>query len=798
MKNIYLISALLLITPRFGTSISFAQSGWFMQGHDAQRTGRGSTYGPISAALKWTFNFRTQLQDNASPVVGPDGTIYCPAKEDFYAINPDGSLKWKKEDELGNRWGMVNAPALSPDGNVVYVLSGSYNIYLTALSTDKGDVLWQFPMGNISNKVSYSSFAVGESGTIYIGTWKPAVYAINPNGTLKWRYDSSSRCAIEAPPAVDSNGNVYFEHNCVGLVALDSTGVLKWTDRRVIGDYGWPTPTIGLDGTLYIHISNYTFKSLFAINPDGTPKWSRGDIGEAGFFKGIAISADGSTIFTAADGKVYALDSATGATQWVNTIAGSDEEFGGTPALSKNGILYLKGSSDQVYAVSSLDGSLIWQYQLNTSALYWGPQSPAIGPDGTLYVVSSGELGPIGSATPGRLHAFFTPVTIPMPPTLASPTNGAINQPLAISLRWNPSVGTETFHLQVSTDSLFRTTVVDESIITRNSRQVGSLTNLKTYYWRVNAKNASGTSAWSNVWSFTTVIAAPSMPTLASPTNGGINQPVDLTLSWHPSIGAATYRLQFATTSDFLDPTVDDSTLTTTSRHVGPLTNNTTYYWHVKAKNVGGTSTWSSPVWSFTTVVQLPSQVQLISPGNFTVIRVDSMRFTWRQSGPIVSRYGFELSTDSLMTEPFIDSTITDVTTIRRKLLKSQVYWWRVKAKNTAGWGPYSAQRRFQIDIPTGVQKADEAPHEFRLSQNYPNPFNPSTTISFSLPRASMVTLKIFNIKSEEAATLISGQLPAGRHQTQWNAIGFANGVYFYRLQAGEKFLQTRKLVLLK
>jgi hypothetical protein len=87
--------------------------------------------------------------------------------------------------------------------------------------------------------------------------------------------------------------------------------------------------------------------------------------------------------------------------------------------------------------------------------------------------------------------------------------------------------------------------------------------------------------------------------------------------------------------------------------------------------------------------------------------------------------------------------------------------------------------------------------YEYRLSQNYPNPFNPSTTISFSIPSRSFVSLKIFDLLGREVATLVSEELTAGSHARQWNASGFPSGMYFYRLQAGA-YTATKRLLLVK
>jgi len=85
----------------------------------------------------------------------------------------------------------------------------------------------------------------------------------------------------------------------------------------------------------------------------------------------------------------------------------------------------------------------------------------------------------------------------------------------------------------------------------------------------------------------------------------------------------------------------------------------------------------------------------------------------------------------------------------------------------------------------------------FQLEQNYPNPFNPSTTINFSLPDPSNVSLKIFNTLGEEVKTLYDGFLEAGVHSFNFNATGLTSGVYVYVLRDNENRLM-RKMMLLK
>ncbi len=89
------------------------------------------------------------------------------------------------------------------------------------------------------------------------------------------------------------------------------------------------------------------------------------------------------------------------------------------------------------------------------------------------------------------------------------------------------------------------------------------------------------------------------------------------------------------------------------------------------------------------------------------------------------------------------------------------------------------------------------AVRHWELSQNYPNPFNSSTTISYSLPHASEVTLHVFDITGRVVSTLVEGAQAAGTHSVHFDAGTLPSGIYIYRLQAGSNS-QGRKLILLR
>jgi len=104
-----------------------------------------------------------------------------------------------------------------------------------------------------------------------------------------------------------------------------------------------------------------------------------------------------------------------------------------------------------------------------------------------------------------------------------------------------------------------------------------------------------------------------------------------------------------------------------------------------------------------------------------------------------------------------------------------------------------------RVTKATGVNRVGGTafPERFRLEQNYPNPFNPETAILFVVPEQSFVTLKVYNMKGQEAATLVHEKLGPGEHHRTFHAGSLASGIYFCKLIAGG-LVVTRKMVLMK
>ncbi|MBS1494459.1 MAG: T9SS type A sorting domain-containing protein [Bacteroidetes bacterium] len=98
----------------------------------------------------------------------------------------------------------------------------------------------------------------------------------------------------------------------------------------------------------------------------------------------------------------------------------------------------------------------------------------------------------------------------------------------------------------------------------------------------------------------------------------------------------------------------------------------------------------------------------------------------------------------------------------------------------------------------TGVENPSTiVPDNYSLEQNFPNPFNPTTTINYSLPVATDVSLKVYDALGNEVMSLVNGFKNAGTHSITMNASELTSGIYFYKLQAGN-FVSTKKLTLIK
>jgi outer membrane protein assembly factor BamB len=344
---------------------------WAMFGQNAQHTFRSPYLGPQTNTVRWSFP--TGGTVSTSPAIGGDGTVYFGSQDGtFYAINPDGTLKWTFTS--GGAYSNVS-PALAADGTV-YIGSQDCNLY--ALNPD-GSLKWSFPTGDII----YSSPVIGVDGTVYFGSCDSELYALNPDGSLLWQYLMGD--LISSTPAIGTDGTIYVGCHDDNVYAINPNGSLKWYYR--MPGFVSSSPSIGADGTVYIGQS-WGGSNLIAINPDGSKRWSYSTgywiIGSAG------IGIDGTIYIGSMDYYFHAVNP-DGSYKWSINTGGLMES---SPAIGADGTVYYGSLGGDIFAVNS-DGSVKWIY--GTGSLVGS--SPSIAPDGTLYVCSYD----------GNLYAFRDP-----------------------------------------------------------------------------------------------------------------------------------------------------------------------------------------------------------------------------------------------------------------------------------------------------------------------------------------------------------------------------------------------------
>jgi Mg-chelatase subunit ChlD len=439
--------------------------------------------------------------------------------------------------------------------------------------------------------------------------------------------------------------------------------------------------------TLGVTLSNLTryYWRVNSSNQFGTSAWS-----DVWNFSTVVAPPGVPTLSSPANGAVNASLNTT--LQW-NAPA-----TGGAPSSYET-----QFATDSTFV--SMFGSQVFDTIVGSTTRY----SYASGLSGnTTYYWRVRAINAGGTGAWSVVRYFTTVPQLPDVPTLALPADASIDQPITgITLSWTAAARAVTYRVQVSTVSTFSSvlynTTVSAPVV---SLTLGTTAYQTTYYWRVYATNAGGSSAWSAVWSFTTVTQPPVVPVLASPANASIDQPINgLALSWNAVAWAATYHVQVSTASDF-STTRSDTTVAApaVSLTMSGMDNLTTYYWRVNSANSGGTSAWSS-VWSYTTVITAPGAAGLASPADGATNMVLNPTFVW--TAPVMgptpgtpsgtpSWYLVQVSIDTTFAAPVSEGCVwaPATTWTASGLSTSTTYYWRVNTVN-AGGSTWSMVRSF-------------------------------------------------------------------------------------------------------
>ena len=364
------------------TNGGLMNSSWPMSCHDTYHTSQSL----ISTAdnpgtEKWRYK---TIQDagtiESGAVVDKNGIIYFGTMgEDhkLYALYPNGTMKWYyKTPAAGIIW---STPAIADDGTI-YV--GDWNGRLSALNQN-GSLQWQiYHSGEF-----HSSPAIDDDGTIYLGHSSGILYAINPDGTEKWHSNVGDKATSD--PAIGEDGTIYIGSGDNYFYAIYPNGTLRW--RYLTGGVIKGHPSIAPDGTIYVpSFDGY----LYALHPDGTLIWkvSTGDDVAAA---SAAVSSDG-TLYVGTE--VLRTFYPNGTLKWMVDVGG--DVYGTSPAISADGTIYV--SAGICIVAVNPEGTIKWKKLISNVAVL---SSPCISEDGSIYVGSSWR-NQDGTHSWGYLHAF--------------------------------------------------------------------------------------------------------------------------------------------------------------------------------------------------------------------------------------------------------------------------------------------------------------------------------------------------------------------------------------------------------
>ena len=361
---------------------TLSKSDWPMIKHDPQFTGRSPYKGPQTPTIVWTADISDGIF--SGPVIGEEGNLYfgsyyqLDSADHFYSYSSEGNIIW--DYKLG-----TNRPPQSgiliDSSNTIYFGSLDQNLY--ALNSD-GSLKWKYNTGYITEilipnidkqgriyttnnpagellsinsdgtlnwKVKYedgfllkSPVFSPDGNTIYISGKDSNLYALNLDGSIKWRFSSEK---IMRAPLVDIQGNIYFLPKNVPqyFYSLLPNGNIKWKFRiQNVGPLEvYAIPTIDYSGNLYAIGVDSTYpyyKLLFSLDYEGNYRWSyMFEDPTDDFWQPLICDSEGTVYVGSTFGYYYYAISSEGQLKWKLPL--NDYQVDNTAAISKDGTLYL-------------------------------------------------------------------------------------------------------------------------------------------------------------------------------------------------------------------------------------------------------------------------------------------------------------------------------------------------------------------------------------------------------------------------------------------------------------------------
>ena len=651
---------------------------------------RGKIYKSSDSGASWTDMSSGLLSSACITSIVPSGSaILAGSDSNGVFITTNGGTSWTAINT-----GLTNKRIfqLAAMGNKLFAvtLGGVFSASNNGTSTSWA--AYSSSIGRINGFIAINNqlFAGTDSSAVYLSTDSGATWGSSGSGmtanTRVWSLATSSGYDLFAGTSSGIWSNELETGPGIPALSAPSNGALNqpatltlsWSSVSSATSYGVQVSTaLNFGSTLFGQVGLTATSYAIGSLPDGTTYYWRANAGNTEGTSNWSTAWSFSTVIDApaAPGLTSPSNGAAGQATTLSFSWGSVSTATtyGMQVSTVSTFVTLVSDQDGLTAPSATAGGLA-----NSTTYYWRANAANAG----------------GTSAWATAWSFTTIIAAPAAPVLTSPSNGVVDQALSLVVSWG-SVGTATtYGVQVSTGSTFAALVSDQKGLTAPSATAGGLANSMTYYWRANASNGGGTSDWSLLWSFTTIMTAPAAPVLTSPSNGVIDQALSLVVSWSSVGTATTYGVQVSTTATFATVILVQNGLTVQSATAGGLANGTTYFWRANAANAGGTGAWAV-AWSFTTLMTTPATPTLTAPANGAVNQPTSLTLFWA-SDAAASSYGVQVSTDLNFGSTIfgLNGFGTNAQAIG-VLANTTVYFWRVNAANLSGTSAWSGAWSF-------------------------------------------------------------------------------------------------------
>jgi len=349
--------------------------------------------------LKWVFPTFDPIV--ATPTLDSDGNVYIGDESGWiYCLDTKGQLIWGHE----TRGPVLASAAVGADGRrACFPLNlfrrskpGRELVYFPSLDshlycfTTEGELVWD---ANLEDEL-YRAPAIGADGTVYVGTDAGWLVALDRNGKVLWRYDTGDE--ITASPSVGLDGRVYVTSD--SIYCLEPGGDLLWSfGAEDEYDYFFPSAVPDRDGNVY---AGNVDGHLYAVGPDGEMLWRKMSTDEEEI-KPEVVFGPGGVIYVGNDGYYLCRLEPGGR---MRDIFEADEVIATAAAVDADGNVFFVADDGYLFAMS-LEGRMLWRQEIAVEMKdIFYTSSPAIGPDGTVYVSSwdGGVYAFRGFAPPAR------------------------------------------------------------------------------------------------------------------------------------------------------------------------------------------------------------------------------------------------------------------------------------------------------------------------------------------------------------------------------------------------------------